>query len=175
MGLWAGPIHVGIWQGKASGPQERCAWEESHTTVPRCLVSEDNLTTMKAIPQWMYLEPPSVRLCDRRGSMFSYSKYLESVLQKNHHTTLFKKEFSHFPFRIHGDSYWQPHSNSKYQMTQRATLLGIIQIYGGCECQNSELFLLSFTFLFCRLQELSHPTCSGSKSGWESWLTSPPT
>lgn len=86
-----------------------------------------------------------------------------------------KKRILPFSFRIHGDSYWQPHSNSKYQMTQRVTPLGIIQIYGGCECQNSELFLLSFfSLFFFRLQELSQPTCFRQQE-WESWPTSPPT
>lgn len=125
-----------------------CTEGGPHRNSQLSSVCEGNLTAMKAIPHWLCLQPPSVCSCDRKSSMLSYSKYLDSVLQKNHDRTLFKKRILPFSFRIHGDSYWQPHSNSKYQMTQRVTPLGIIQIYGGCECQNSELFLLSFFFFF---------------------------
>lgn len=125
-----------------------CTEGEPHHNSQLSSVCEDNLTAMKAIPHWLCLLPSSVCSCDRKSSVLSQSKYLDSVLQKNHDRTLFKKRILPFSFRIHGDSYWQPHSNSKYQMTQRVTPLGIIQIYGGCECQNSELFLLSFFSLF---------------------------
>lgn len=73
-----------------------CTEGEPHHSPQLSLVSEANLTTMKAAPHWLYLDTPTVCLCDRKGSMLSYSKYLESVLQKNHDTILFKKEFSHF-------------------------------------------------------------------------------
>lgn len=78
---------------------------------------------------------------------------------------MIQREFLHFRLESVETSYWQPHSDFKYQMTQPVTLLGITQQRARepmwAKILSCPAFLLS---LILGYENQVTPRASGSKS-----------